>query len=120
MARRITRVRLKVTLKCGSKVWGKGMVLGEPIPVEVIEELRLKTGAVEVVASEEVPPRPVLKIVRNFTPTTTAVNVVNYDLEEPSLLSKDTNTIEPDEEPKGKKKKSKKRVPIKKIKSMRT
>ena len=125
MARQVTKARLDVTLKCGSKVWKKGTVFQAPIPLEIIQEMRLGTGTVKVLASKEAPPRILSAPIVNgkkYKTTGATLNLVDNSIVEnqsPSSNVQEEVPIEP--EKKGtKKKKLKKRVPIKKIKSKRT
>jgi hypothetical protein len=51
----VERVKVKTTVKCGEKIYLAGMVYKEPVPTDLIDEVRHNTGTVEVVA---VPPSP--------------------------------------------------------------
>jgi hypothetical protein len=57
---KIEEVRLKVNLK-GNQYWEKGLVVKAPIPAELLQEVKLNTGTVEVLkyAKEEPIPAPV-------------------------------------------------------------
>lgn len=44
----IESVKLVKTVKCGSKLWVRGSIVPAPIPQPLLNELRLKTGTVEV------------------------------------------------------------------------
>ena len=64
---KIEEVRLKVNLK-GNQYWEKGLVVKAPIPAELLQEVKLNTGTVEVLKfSQEEPstvsePVPELKV----------------------------------------------------------
>lgn len=44
---RIEEVRLKVNLK-GEQYWEQGLILKHPIPYEILQEVKLNRGTVEV------------------------------------------------------------------------
>jgi hypothetical protein len=47
------RVRLLRTLKCGENIWEKGMELISPLPPDILTEIKLETGMVEVLEGLE-------------------------------------------------------------------
>lgn len=58
----IEAVRVKTTLKAGGNKWRKGSTIfkttKKPIPQDLLMEVRLKTGTVEVLRRETTPPTP--------------------------------------------------------------
>ena len=45
---KIEKVLIKTTLKAGQNVWQKGMVLTQPIPKDILNEIYSNTGTVEI------------------------------------------------------------------------
>jgi len=46
----VEKVKVLVALKCGLKTYKKGMIYSEPIPDDLIQEIRRNTGTVEVLS----------------------------------------------------------------------
>ena len=44
----IERVKVLVTLQCENNVWEEGTILTNPLPPDILEEIRLERGTVEV------------------------------------------------------------------------
>jgi len=49
----IEQVLIKKTLKAGNDVWLEGSIINSPLPKVLIEEVRLRTGTVEVLKDGE-------------------------------------------------------------------
>lgn len=45
---KIEKVRVKTTLKAGKIVWQKGLILTEPLPKDILNEIYCDTGTVEI------------------------------------------------------------------------
>ena len=45
---KIEKVRVKTTLKAGKTVWPKGLILTEPLPKDILNEIYCVTGTVEI------------------------------------------------------------------------
>jgi hypothetical protein len=52
----VERVKVITTVKCGEQIYLAGMVYNKPVPVDLIDEVRNRTGTVEVVPV--MPPSP--------------------------------------------------------------
>lgn len=45
---KIEKVRVKTTLKAGKTVWPKGLILTEPLPKDILNEIYCDTGTIEI------------------------------------------------------------------------
>lgn len=52
----IEAVKIKKTLKAGEKVWRKGDVVNRPVHPDLVMEVRMQTGTVEVIQREKAAP----------------------------------------------------------------
>ncbi|MEA2067011.1 MAG: hypothetical protein U9O65_07990, partial [Thermotogota bacterium] len=58
---KIEKVRIRKTLKAGSSVWQKGMILTEPIPKAILNEIYCDASTVEILKQgRDVTSKPVL------------------------------------------------------------
>jgi len=76
---KIEKVRFNTTLKAGQTVWEKGSILtneSEPIPDDILEEIRRSTGAVTVLKQgRDVVNKPVLVQKEKLKEATTTTTV---------------------------------------------
>jgi len=109
---KIEKVLIKTTLKAGQIVWQKGMVLTEPLPKDILNEIYCDTGTVEILKQgRDVSNKPVLVSKMKLKEATTTTT-----LKEEALAT--TTTAPPEVKPKPKlrakiKPKTKEKKPVK-------
>ena len=64
---KISKVRVLTTLKCGPRVWRKGIIVSSPIPDDILSEVRYVTGTVEVLEGSGYLTEPPEEQPRTFT-----------------------------------------------------
>ena len=59
----IEQVLLKKTLKAGETIWAEGSIIDSPLPKILLDEIRFKTGSVEVLKRDDSQPSEKLTFV---------------------------------------------------------
>lgn len=73
---KIEKVRVKTTLKAGSTVWPKGLILTEPLPKDILNEIYCDTGTVEILKQgRDVSNKPVLVSKMKLKKATTTTTI---------------------------------------------
>ena len=93
---KIEKVRVKTTLKAGQTVWQKGLILTEPLPKDILNEVYCNTGTVEILKQgRDVSNKPILVSKMKLKEATTTTT-----LKEEALAT--TTTPPPEVKPKPK------------------
>jgi len=73
---KIEKVLIKTTLKAGQIVWEKGMILTEPIPKDILNEIYRNTGMVEILKQgRDMSSKPVLVSKTKLKKATTTTTI---------------------------------------------
>jgi hypothetical protein len=73
---KIEKVRVKTTLKAGKDVWQKGLILTEPLPKDILNEIYCDTGTVEILEQgQDMSNKPVLVSKGKLKEATTTTTV---------------------------------------------
>jgi len=73
---KIEKVRVKTTLKAGKTVWQKGLILTEPLPKDILNEIYCNTGTVEVLKQgRDISNKPILVSKMKLKEATTTTTV---------------------------------------------